>query len=218
MSYSRDDIEALLPFYANGTLEGADRAAVEAALETDAELRADLAALQAIRQTMQTEEVASPGDFGLARLMRDVEAETPVTVPPAAANDNVVPVTRLRLWQTAAAVILAVGLGVNLLPGPGDAPETGRSIATDEAPTTEDEAPTTEEGFSLASGDAPDFTIAFAPDAREAEIRALLLQAGVEITQGPSALGLYGLSLLDSVSDETARPILANSGIVDDLQ
>ena len=211
MSYSRDDIEALLPFHANGTLEGADRAAVEAALETDAELRADLAALQAIRQTMQTEEVASPGDFGLARLMRDVEAETPVTAPPAAANDNVVPVTRLRLWQTAAAVILAVGLGVNLLPGPGDAPETGRSIATDEAPTTE-------EGFSLASGDAPDFTIAFAPDAREAEIRALLLQAGVEITQGPSALGLYGLSLLDSGSDETARPILANSGIVDDLQ
>lgn len=211
MSYSRDDIEALLPFYANGTLEGADRAAVEAALETDAELRADLAALQAIRQTMQAEEVASPGDFGLARLMRDVEAETPVTAPPAAANDNVVPVTRLRLWQTAAAVILAVGLGVNLLPGPGDAPETGRSIATDEAPTTE-------EGFSLASGGAPDFTIAFAPDAREAEIRALLLQAGVEITQGPSALGLYGLSLLDSVSDETARPILANSGIVDDLQ
>ncbi len=211
MSYSRDDIEALLPFHANGTLEGADRAAVEAALETDAELRADLAALQAIRQTMQTEEVASPGDFGLARLMRDVEAETPVTAPPAAANDNVVPVTRLRLWQTAAAVILAVGLGVNLLPGPGDAPETGRSIATDEAPTTE-------EGFSLASGGAPDFTIAFAPDAREAEIRALLLQAGVEITQGPSALGLYGLSLLDSVSDETARPILANSGIVDDLQ
>ena len=211
MSYSRDDIEALLPFYANGTLEGADRAAVEAALETDAELRADLAALQAIRQTMQAEEVASPGDFGLARLMRDVEAETPVIAPPAAANDNVVPVTRLRLWQTAAAVILAVGLGVNLLPGPGDAPETGRSIATDEAPTTE-------EGFSLASGGAPDFTIAFAPDAREAEIRALLLQAGVEITQGPSALGLYGLSLLDSVSDETARPILANSGIVDDLQ
>jgi len=211
MSYSRDDIEALLPFYANGTLEGADRAAVEAALETDAELRADLAALQAIRQTMQAEEVASPGDFGLARLMRDVEAETPVTAPPAAANDDVVPVTRLRLWQTAAAVILAVGLGVNLLPGPGDAPETGRSIATDEAPTTE-------EGFSLASGGAPDFTIAFAPDAREAEIRALLLQAGVEITQGPSALGLYGLSLLDSVSDETARPILANSGIVDDLQ
>ena len=211
MSYSRDDIEALLPFHANGTLEGADRAAVEAALETDAELRADLAALQAIRQTMQTEEVASPGDFGLARLMRDVEAETPVTAPPAAANDNVVPVTRLRLWQTAAAVILAVGLGVNLLPGPGDAPETGRSIATDEAPTTE-------EGFSLASGGAPDFTIAFAPDAREAEIRALLLQAGVEITQGPSALGLYGLSLLDSGSDETARPILANSGIVDDLQ
>ncbi|MGR3640475.1 hypothetical protein [Alterinioella nitratireducens] len=211
MSYSRDDIEALLPFYANGTLEGADRAAVEAALETDAELRADLAALQAIRQTMQAEEVASPGDFGLARLMRDVEAETPVTAPPAAANDNVVPVTRLRLWQTAAAVILAVGLGVNLLPGPGDAPETGRSIATNEAPTTE-------EGFSLASGGAPDFTIAFAPDAREAEIRALLLQAGVEITQGPSALGLYGLSLLDSVSDETARPILANSGIVDDLQ
>ena len=63
-------IHELLAFRANGTLEGEDLATVEAALAADADLRAELAALTAIRATMQAEEVQSPGDFGLARLMR----------------------------------------------------------------------------------------------------------------------------------------------------
>lgn len=212
MAHSRDDLNALLPFYANGTLEGDDLAAIEAALETDADLRADLATLREIRQTMQAEEVTSPGDLGLARLMREVEADAPFDQAPTAANDNMVPVTRLRLWQAAAAVVLAVGLGMNMLPGLDRSPDTAGGMASDQAPAA------AEQGFALASGESPDFIVAFDPAATEAEIRALLLEAGVEITEGPSALGLYGVSLLDSTSEQAARPILAASGIVDDLQ
>jgi hypothetical protein len=199
------DIHELLPFRANGTLEGADLAAVDAALAEDAELRADLAALTAIRDTMQAEEVASPGDFGLARLMRDVDAETRVSAP-VAANDNVVPLSRLRIWQVAAAVVLAVGIGFNL-------PQVG----PDSAPT--ERAENEPAGFTLASGGAEaDFTVAFAPDATEADMRALLLAAGLEIVSGPSALGIYGLGLIDADTSDAAFAALSASGIVEDVQ
>ena len=199
------DIHELLPFRANGTLEGADLAAVDAALAEDAELRADLAALTAIRDTMQAEEVASPGDFGLARLMRDVDAETRVSAP-VAANDNVVPLSRLRIWQVAAAVVLAVGIGFNLPQvGPGSAPM--------------ERAENEPAGFTLASGGAEaDFTVAFAPGATEADMRALLLAAGLEIVSGPSALGIYGLGLIDADTSDAAFAALSASGIVEDVQ
>ncbi len=201
------DIHELLPFRANGTLEGADLDAVDAALAEDAGLRADLAALSAIRDTMQAEEIASPGEFGLARLMRDVEADARVSTPaPAAANDNVVPLMRLRIWQVAAAVVLAVGLGFNLPQfGPGTAPM--------------DSAESEPAGFTLASGGADaDFTVIFTPDATEIEIRGLLLDAGLEIVSGPSALGIYGLGLLDADSTDTAFAALSASAIVEDVQ
>ncbi len=202
---TRNDFETLLTFKANGTLDGDELAQLDAALTEDADLRADLAALEAIRETMQAEEVASPGEFGLARLMRDVEAEGPRFAPePAAANDNVVPLSRLRIWQVAAAVILAVGVAFNIpqLSGPS-------SMEADPA------------GFSLASGEEAatvDFTVTFAPDATEAEIRALLLEVDAEIVSGPSALGFYGVALLGSSADDDARAALVASTIVEDVQ
>lgn len=210
---TNEHIHELLAFRANGTLEGADLAMVEAALEADADLRAELAALTAIRATMQSEEVQSPGDFGLARLMRDVEAEQRErlsTPAPAAANDNVVPLMRLRIWQVAAAVVLAVGIGFNLPQfGPATAP-----MDSAEAPMA---APT---GFTLASGDTAqaDFTVSFAPDATEAEIRGLLLDAGLEIVSGPSALGIYGLAAMDDAATDAAFEMLSGSAIVEDVQ
>lgn len=203
MSYQ--DIHELLPFRANGTLEGADLDAVDVALAEDADLRTELAALTAIRATMRAEEVASPGEFGLARLMRDVDAEARVAAP-VAANDNVVPLSRLRIWQVAAAVVLAVGIGFNLPQiGPGSAPM--------------ERAESEPAGFTLASGGAAaDFTVVFAPDATEAELRALLLEAGLEIVSGPSALGIYGLGLIDAEMSDAAFAALSASAIVEDVQ
>ena len=99
---TRSEIEALLPFLANGTLEGKERQTVEQAVSDDSTLQAELEALRAIRKTMQAEESFSPGEVGLARLMNDVEATTPT-----AANTN----SRPRYWQIAAALLLAVVLG-----------------------------------------------------------------------------------------------------------
>ncbi|WP_071672427.1 hypothetical protein [Nioella nitratireducens] len=208
-----ETIHELLVFHANGTLDETERATVEAALADDAALRAELETLRAIRATMQADEVQSPGAFGLARLMRDVEAEGRVApAAPAETPSNVVSITRLRLWQVAAAVVLAAGLGWNLVQMPLGPTATAPQMADPLA----EQAPA---GYSLAGGDSDAmFTVAFASDATEAEIRSLLVGAGVEIVSGPSALGLYGLSVLEGEDADTARAALASAEIVDDLQ
>ncbi|WP_172297750.1 anti-sigma factor [Pseudoruegeria sp. HB172150] len=188
---NRQQIETLLPLLANGTLEGAERDEVEAAVAEDADLRAELEALRAIRTTMQSEETYSPGEMGLARLMRDV-GEQPASAEPAMKT-----VIRTRIWQAVAAVLLVMVVGQYAFQMPGD---------------------TTEDGYSLASGDeAGRVSIAFVPDATEEQIRSLLLQAGVEIVAGPSAIGFYDLQLLEGVTPEQVYGILDNSEIVDTL-
>ena len=95
---TRDEIQALLPFHVNGSLTGAEAADVAEALAGDAALRQEAAALVALRQAMQETPVQSPGEFGLARLMRAVEREAPAPRRPL-------------LWQAVAAVAVAAALG-----------------------------------------------------------------------------------------------------------
>lgn len=177
MSTTHQELELLLPFHANGTLSAEDAALVAAWLAEDEAAAATAADLAAMRADMQAEEIRSPGEFGLARLMRDVERETaaPVATPaaataaPAAANSP----RRPWLWQAVAAVALAAFVGqayVGLRPG-----ETARyDLASAPAPVS-----------------GPSLVVAFAPSATEAEIRDLLLASGVEFIAGPSSLGLY---------------------------
>ena len=183
---TRDEIEALLPFLANGTLDGDERAEVEAALARDADLRTELATLQSIRARMQDEEVRGPGEFGLARLTREIERE--------AQDQRVARWQGRGLLQLAAALVLAVMVGGYFLSG--DAP-TG--------------------GYELA-GDAPALTVTFAEDATEARIRAVLLDAGVVIVDGPSVLGFYGLAVLPDVDVATAEETLRAAGIVTSIE
>lgn len=90
----RDEISALLVFVANGTLAGAERARVEAAVAADPGLQEELNTLRAIRATMQEEALPqSPGAFGQARLLRDIRREAK---------------PRNWLWQGAAAAAVAL--------------------------------------------------------------------------------------------------------------
>jgi len=197
MSLTRDEIAALLPFHANGTLDGAERAEVDAALAQDAGLRAELAALEAIRGTLQAEKAEpGPGEFGLARLMREIAREE------AAAGDRAprqarAGAGRLRIWQIAAAVALALFLGQSALLLRGEAP-----------------------GFGLAGGGAgaAGLTVAFSADATEAEIRALLLSADAEIVGGPSALGLYTVAPVEPERLTALRSVLEGAEIVESVE
>lgn len=185
MTTQRDDLALLLPFHANGTLTEPERAEVQAWLDTDDQARAEAADLAAMRADMQAEEFRSPGEFGLARLLRDVDREQ--TAPIAA------PARRPWLWQAVAAVALAGLIGQALLPA----------------------ATTPEAGFEMAGAGGevtfPTLTVAFAPDATESALRDLLLAQGAEIVAGPSALGLYQVRADDLAAVQAA---LAASALV----
>ncbi len=178
----RRALEELLPFYANGTLEGAELAEVETAVAQDSDLAWELEHLQLIRADVKARAVAqTPGEFGLSRLMREIDAETVQPVQKAA-NTNT------RIWQFAAAAAIAV-LAV----------QTTVMFSTPDTP-----------GYELASGgsgvgyDGPILTVAFHGTATEGEIRALLLSLDLEFISGPSALGLYEIGALDEASAEAA--------------
>lgn len=73
----RRSTEELLPFWANGTLDDNERLEVERALKTDAALTEQVAMLRLVRGGMQdSDDVQTPGEFGLARLNRALDRET----------------------------------------------------------------------------------------------------------------------------------------------
>jgi anti-sigma factor RsiW len=191
MTRDRDELELLLPFHANGTLEAGERAEVEAWLAEDREAAAEAAALAKVRGELQAEAVQSPGEFGLARLMRDVDRNAAPGAPagvPQAANL----VHRPWVWQAVAAVALAAFVGQWFLTGVGDGP-----------------APRYELASAGDDGIAAVYTVAFVPTAAEGEIRELLVSLGLEIVAGPSSLGLYRLG---GEADDAALAALRAAG------
>lgn len=182
----RREIEELLPFLANGTLEGDEKARVEDAVQNDAGLAGELAALIAMRDTMKAEEgTQSPGEFGHARLMRALENEMPEQMAPSQAAPKQ---SRPLFWQIAAAVLCAALLGQAVWNSGAD-----------------------DGDYTLAGGGEAALTVTFNPDATEDQIRNLLLDAGVEIVGGPSALGLYELAPLDDVPLDEAVSVLEDN-------
>jgi anti-sigma factor RsiW len=193
---TRPEVEALLPFLVNGTLEGEEREIVEAALEQDAGLRAELAALAEIRDTMQAEDAGfSPGEMGLARLHKALDREEAGATLPAV-DVSARPASIAPVWRIAAMILLviAVGQAAFLLLGDG------------------------RPGFELAGDGGAALVVTVGPDTTEAALRAILISSGLEIVGGPSALGLYELAPVDpETSLEASREQLEGSGLFDTI-
>lgn len=76
-------------------------------------------------------------------------------------------------------------------------------------------------GYVTATGNAKgaSATIAFAPDATEAQIRALLQASGATMTGGPGALGLWTLGFSDTAARDAALARMRSaSGVVESVQ
>ncbi|MFZ1774125.1 MAG: anti-sigma factor [Rhizobiaceae bacterium] len=177
---SRDAMEALLPFYLNGTLDGADLEAVEAWLASDpnamaalghaeAELEADRAANEALRP---------PAD-ALARFSKALDKEARPAFAPASFMSSLA--SRLfsappALAWAAAAALLAVVIAQAVMTRPGAGPE-----------------------FEVAGADGPsvkaDLLVAFKPAATAEAIAALLAQSGATIIDGPKPGGFFRLAI-----------------------
>lgn len=77
-SLGKKNISELLPFYVNGSLDESEAAIVRDAVEADANLADEERELRSLRDQMQNQTVGnSPGELGLARLMRDIDRAQP---------------------------------------------------------------------------------------------------------------------------------------------
>ena len=193
MSMDRKEIEALLVFLANDTLEGEERAEVEAAVAADPRLQTELEALKRIRAEMQADQLAhSPGEFGLARLMRDIDRD-------AAAPVQTAQVLRPRVWQAVAAAAVALLVVQGIWGGAG--PDVGG------------------DDIVLAGGAEGDIRVTFSGNATEAEIRALLLELNLVIVDGPSAIGVYTLDAPDDATRDAAlQRLQSETALVDSAE
>lgn len=199
---ARREIEELLPFLANETLEGAERARVEAAVKSDASLAAELEYLQGLRAEVKSRAIgASPGEFGLARLMRDIDQiEKSEQVADVATDQGTPPISNIWRLAAAAAVTLFVAQSAMIW----TAPETLMELAG---------------GGSVSDYEGPVLVVAFEGTSTEATIRQLLLDQGLEIITGPSSLGLYRLSVASEDDVEAALAALnAAQGVVESAE
>lgn len=114
-----EEIEQLLPWYINDTLEAEEKAAVEALLDRSESARAELAFLRSLSQQIVEEERPAPSELGWYRLKRELRQSQPSVTQ--------------RWWRpgvaAAAAVIMALQVMiVTQQPEPYDATLLGNPV------------------------------------------------------------------------------------------
>lgn len=192
-------VSALLPWHANATLEPAERSRVERHLVGCSACQEELALLREVQAAVhETREAAwepPPGQLG--RLME--------RLPPAREERGAgapAQAGALRRWWAelsgstrlvlAAQTALAAGLAVALLWPPTPPPLYETLTATE----------------TLAGGAR--LEVAFAEDATERELRALLVAADASIVAGPSPRGIYTVALDPEAQVEAVVRALRN--------
>lgn len=180
----RDEIETLLPFYLNGTLEGSELAAVEDWLASDPAAMDALEAAEAeFSGTMAANEAIRPPADALSRFSRMLDAEAgPVREAKgqsllARAWQGFMGLPVGVAWAAAAALLAFV-----VVQGTMDRPGAGGG------------------NFEVAGTGAdvsklPFALVTFKPDARMADIAALLGDNGASIIDGPTASGVFRVAI-----------------------
>jgi hypothetical protein len=181
--------DELLPFYVNGTLGDDDRLFVERWLREHPGADVELRWTRSLQQRLQEDAVAVSSEVGLERALRRIRAERPTEQPRAApASAAVSPWQRARDWLS------------SLLPPPMRGPVLAGALAVvalqgvviaslmserDEWDAVRGARP------SIVAESGPYLKVNFKADAREADIRLLLIGVQGSLAAGPGQLGDY---------------------------
>jgi anti-sigma-K factor RskA len=181
----RDELEALLPFYLNGTLDGEDLAAVEDWLASDPAAMTALGEVEAeFPSTAAANQAIRPPADSLSHFSKALDAEagrarpTPSVLARLWAGFMAVPATVAWAAATAAVVLVLVQAVM----------ETGERGPVEIAGTDAQNMP-----FAL---------VTFNPDARIADISAVLSGQSAVILSGPAAGGVFKIGIpAETVAD-----------------
>lgn len=197
-----EEHERLLPWLVNGTLAGEERRELEAHLEGCAACREELERCRALATELALVEGAAPMPHPaqFARLVERIRAGEYDRAEPGADAPRR-PLRAPRAWRAtprpvrwllaAQAAGLLVALSLLGAPREGVGAPRFRTLSSAAAPAARAAV-----------------RVVFAPDATEAGIRRLLLEARAEIVGGPSALGAYALALAPAAAGESAASVV----------
>lgn len=214
---TKQRFDELLPFYANGTLADDERSFVETWLREHPKSQAELDWYRSLQTKLREDVPAVSSEVGLERAMARIRAErSPQAARPAAPQPALG--ERVRGWLAsllpqpllkpalagALAVVLAQAVVIANLSGERDDSTEMRAVR----PTVVDKGPF--------------LKVSFKTDAREAEIRLLLVQAGGSLAGGPTQLGDWFVRVPESriaaVAEQMkASPIVDSVAAVDAL-
>lgn len=195
---TKQDIELLLPFYINGTLDSDEKERVELALSEDINLQEELVFLQGLQvQVQQQQHESSPGELGLKRLQKMLKQEQAQNDAPHHRKGVSLEKNGWQLATMAACLMLVVQTVTHLETSPNTYVAAGGSVITQH------------EGKIVS--------VTFAPDVSEQQIRQLLLETHVFIVDGPSALGIYRLAVVDG-NDATINKLASHTDLIESIQ
>lgn len=186
-----DDIEALLPWYAAGTLDAREADQVEAAIATDAELarRLDLVREEMTEAIVLNEALGVPSARVMEKLFRAIDRERRAAHDPTARAgfgswlaDLLTP-RAFAFGAGAAVLLIAVQAGVIAKLAMQDRPEPKATYETASTPTA------TTRGFEVGAF----AQVRFAPQASMAEVTRFLNSRDAVIVDGPQPGGPGGL-------------------------
>jgi len=170
---SNERFAELLPWYVNGSIGAADRAWVDSYLTDHPDARAELAWYQSLQKRIQETVPAVPSTIGLAKAMNLIRGDRPTLAERISAFFGDFALRPAVTFALLGIVIVQGGVVANLM---------GRSN-DDEIAMRAMHAQTVEEG--------PLVKVNFAPDARESDIRLLLVSVQGTLAGGPGQLGDY---------------------------
>ena len=170
---SNERFAELLPWYVNGSIGAADRAWVDSYLTDHPDARAELAWYQSLQKRIQETVPAVPSTIGLTKAMNLIRGDRPTLAERISAFFGDFALRPAVTFALLGIVIVQGGVVANLM---------GRSN-DDEIAMRAMHAQTVEEG--------PLVKVNFAPDARESDIRLLLVSVQGTLAGGPGQLGDY---------------------------
>ena len=172
--------QELLPFYVNGTLQDEEREWMERELAQHADARAELEAVRALQARVADSLPEVPDTIGLDKVMARIRADQPGLLDRLAAwlgfSGGLRPATA---FAGLAIIAVQAGVIVSLVAGGRDE-DAGAGLRASKA---------------SAVHEGPLLKVNFAPDAKEAEIRHLLVSVQGRLAGGPGQLGDYYIAV-----------------------